>query len=121
VRVCLDSADEAQLVALGVVDPQLDEAPGHALGSLDDLAALGAARAAVLFVTLGADDPRRGSIAADRRQVALTPDGLPDAGGAQAAPLVDAAVAAALAINTDVRILPDEAAPPGGVGALLRW
>jgi hypothetical protein len=53
--------------------------------------------------------------------VAVTPEALPDPGGARSVPLVDAAVTAALATNAEVQIVPDKAGPPGGIGALLRW
>lgn len=115
-------------------------------GPRECLAALQAARVAQLIVVGGAPDaapneagdaegaPGRAWVGATTEDVALSRADLLDPEQGRPAPLLDVAVAAALATGADVRVVPvDPADPdpppdladlvqlPGGLGALLRW
>ena len=120
-RVLRAHLDEELAHTLGVYRRELGQHDRATAGPVDTFAALGAGRVAVLLATLGTNDTRRAWIAPDRQQVAMTPDALPDSADAQSAPLVDASIAVALATNADVRIVAEQDAPSGGIGALLRW
>ena len=94
------------------------------------LEALRAARVAVLLVAERAGDSaedRRAWIGPTRDQVATTPGDLAEPDAAAGAPLLDAAVTAALASGAGVLVVPagDDGSPPDdlgdGLGALLRW
>jgi Bacterial archaeo-eukaryotic release factor family 2 len=89
-------------------------------GPSDTFTALRAARVATLFTTVAADG---GSawLAGDHQQVGISPDDVLTDGDRWSAPLVDVAVSSALAAHADVRVVPDDQAPTGGIGALLRW
>lgn len=79
----------------------------------------------------------RAWIGATPEDVALSREALLEGSEARSTPLLDAAIAAALATGADIRVLPPEPAPsagaapvadlpdlpdlPGGLGALLRW
>lgn len=104
-----------------VYDQELGQDDRAAAGPAATLAALRAARVSTLLSSLGLDDGRQAFLTPGTDQVATTPDRLPDPAEAQLVPLVDGAVVAALVTGADVRVLSEQAAPPGGIGALLRW
>lgn len=120
-RLVAEYVDEEMARGLDAYREELGQHDRATAGADDTLAALSTARVALLLTPLGHRDDRRAWIGGDRRQVGLTRDALADPDGAQQAPLVDAAVAAALATGAGVRVVPDDMAPPGGLGALLRW
>ena len=105
---------------------QGDRATGGAARTLE---ALREARVAVLLVAEGGptDDQRDVWVGATADQVATSPGDLMTLDDTRTAPLLDAAVAAALTSGADVVVVPrgDDGAPPptlrDGVGALLRW
>ncbi len=105
---------------------QADRAAGGAGRTLE---AVRQARVAVLLVAESGptDDQRDVWVGATADQVATSPGDLPTPDDRRAAPLLDAAVAAALSSGADVVVVPraDDGAPPpalrDGLGALLRW
>lgn len=114
-------ADDELARTVDVYQRELGQHDRATAGPADTLAELRTARVAVLLTPLGIHDARRAFIAAGGQQVAVTPETLPDPAAARHGPLVDIAVTAALATHADVRIVSDQATPPGGIGALLRW
>lgn len=102
-------------------------------GAGSTLAALRAARVALLLVAERADpddEQRSAWVGASADQVATDAGDLADPDGARSAPLLDAAVAAALATGAGVLVVPTsdsrpDSGPPAalrdGLGALLRW
>ena len=94
-------------------------------GPTDTLAALRAARVALLLVALRCDDPDRAWLGDSADQVFVSADAAgevsPGGTAGPSAPLFDAAVGAALATGAEVLVLPGDAPVPGGMGALLRW
>jgi Bacterial archaeo-eukaryotic release factor family 2 len=105
---------------------QADRAAGGAGRTLE---ALREARVAVLLVIEGGptDDQRDVWVGATAAQVATSPGELTTLDDTRTAPLLDAAVAAALASGADVVVVPrgDDGVLPStlrdGLGALLRW
>lgn len=105
---------------------QGDRAVGGAAGTLE---ALRSARVAMLVVTGGVPtgEERQVWVGASADQVATTPGDLASPDDVVAAPLPDAAVAAALATGADVLVVPADPTGggpptlPDGVGGLLRW
>jgi hypothetical protein len=109
-----------------------DRATASAADTLD---ALRASRVALLLVELQADDTSRAWLGDAADQVFLTVAelaalsvapaegaGSPSAAGSdRTAPLLDAAVSAALTTGAEVLVLPADGRVPGGIGALLRW
>jgi hypothetical protein len=120
-RIMREHVDEQLAEAEDVYQRELGQRDRATAGPLDTLRALRAARVALLLTTDATSDTRRAWIASDHRDAAVTPDALPDPNDARSAPLVDVAVTAALATAADVRIVPSDSPPPGGIGALLRW
>jgi hypothetical protein len=119
VGAVLDAWTEAQLVhTLDLYRQELGQRDRATAGAPATLEALRSARVGVLLVALGlaADGDRRVGIGPEPEQVGIGP-----AEDSESAPLADAAVVAALATGADVRIVPDEADVPEGIGALLRW
>lgn len=99
---------------------ELGQRDRAAAAPADTFAALRTARVTTLLTTVDGGG-RRAWVARDHRQVALSPEELPAGGERWPVPLVDAAVAGALASGADVRVVPADLAPPDGIGALLRW
>jgi hypothetical protein len=120
-RVLRDHVDEQLSEAEDVYQRELGQRDRATAGPLDTLRALRAARVALLLTTDATSDTRRAWIGHDHRDVAVTPDALPDSSDARSAPLGDVAVTAALATAADVRVVPADSPPAGGIGALLRW
>ena len=116
--------------ALAQLAEEVGQGDRGAAGAGRTLEALRADRVAqLLVVERGREDVegRRAWIGERRDQVATTPGDLADPDGAASAPLLDAAVAAALVGGADVLVVPageDGSAPeqlPDGLGATLRW
>jgi Bacterial archaeo-eukaryotic release factor family 2 len=119
---------DAQLArTLDLYDQELGQNDRAAAGARDTLAALREARVAVLLVVLDANDERRAWVGASPDQVGVAPEELAAGQPAEvqaasrSAPLVDVAVAAAVATGADVRVVPTSAGLTEGLGALLRW
>jgi hypothetical protein len=130
----VDEWTDAQLArTLDLYEQELGQNDRATAGPRDTLAALREARVAVLLVVLDATiatDERRAWVGTSPDQVGSAPEELAAGqpaevqAAARSAPLVDAAVTAAVATGADVRVLPDsDRLPDGldGLGALLRW
>jgi hypothetical protein len=126
----LDASWRARVdAALALHAEELGQSDRATAGAGRTLEALRAARVALLLVSERAGDAedRRAWTGTTRDQVATTPGDLVDPEAATSVPLLDAAVAAALASGADMMIVPAAAGgePPGGLrdglGALLRW
>jgi peptide subunit release factor 1 (eRF1) len=119
--------DEQLAAALELYDQELGQGDRATAGAADTLAALRESRVASLLVALDAADDRRGWVGVSLDQVATAPEalaaGLPAEvrAAVRSAPLVDAAVTAAVATGADIRIVPASAPLRDGLGALLRW
>jgi peptide subunit release factor 1 (eRF1) len=116
--------------ALALHAEELGQDDRATAGAGRTLEALRAARVAVLLVAeraTGEAEERRAWVGPTRDQVATTPADIADADGAEEVPLLDGAVAAALATGAGVLVVPgsDDGTPPAqlrdGLGALLRW
>jgi hypothetical protein len=117
-------------VALAQHAEELGQGDRGAAGAGRTLEALRAVRVAQLLVVERGPaevEGRRAWVEDRRDQVATTPGDLADPDHAVDAPLLDAAVAAALAGGADVLVVPagEDGSPPDqlrdGLGALLRW
>ena len=112
---------------LELYDQELGQRDRATAGARDTLAALREARAAVLLVALDPTDERRAWVGTSADQVGSAPEELAAGqpaevqAAARSAPLVDAAVTAAVATGADVRVVPESDRLPEGLGALLRW
>jgi hypothetical protein len=111
--------DEQLDRALDLYEEELGQRDRAASGAAGTLAALREARVAVLIVPDG-DDDRQAWVGATPDQIATSAGDLTAPGDAVPVPLLDGAVAAALASGADIRVVaPGER--PGEMGALLRW
>jgi len=111
--------DEQLDRALDLYDEELGQRDRATSGAAATLAALREARVAVLIVPDGGDD-RKAWVGATPDQIATSAGDLTVSGDAVPVPLLDGAVAAALASGADIRVVaPGER--PGEMGALLRW
>ena len=124
-RLLDDWAEEQLLTSLALLAEELGQGDRGVTGAAGTLTALRESRVATLLVP----DTGDGGTAwrgATPDQVATGRRELTDADDAIEVPLLDAAVAAALATGADVRVLPDDPdhpdlAVPDGIAALLRW
>jgi hypothetical protein len=115
--------------ALALHAEELGQGDRATSGAGRTLEALRAARVALLLVAEGrpGDEDRQVWVGPSTDQVATATSDLASPDAAVAAPLLDAAVAAALTSGADVMVVPrDEQRPPpaslgDGLGALLRW
>jgi hypothetical protein len=134
VAAAVDDWTASQLArTVDLYDQELGQNDRATAGARDTLAALRESRVAVLLVVLDANDAndadgeRRAWVGASPDQVGVAPEELAAGqpaevqAAAQSAPLVDVAVAAAVATGADVRVVPESAGLREGLGALLRW
>src|SRR3712207_5982827 len=108
---------------LGKFREELGTADRAADGPDATLAALTRAQVEVLLVWESPDDQRTALCGPEPIHVSRERDDLVAMGvdEPQEAPLVDAAVRAALGTGAAVRIVPDGDLPTGRLGAILRW